>query len=183
VAAAGARLLDAPILGAPPLVAEGKAAVVVGGSESDVEIARPILENFGTVRHVGPLGRGARLKLVANSMLATVVLAAAELQAAGERAGLEPVEVFWVLERMAPVLGPRRHGFIENRHEPALFAVRDLYKDLDLATGLFADVGARTPLTGLARELFAAALASAPGMDITAVARPYREPTASTAAR
>ena len=97
----------------------------------------PVLSVLGTVRHVGPLGSGARLKLVANSMLADVVLAAAELQVAGERAGLQPDDVSWVLERMAPLLAARRNGIVENHHEPTLFALRDLRKDLDLAVGLF----------------------------------------------
>ena len=61
-------------------------------------MANPVLSMLGTVRHVGAAGSAARLKLVANSMLADVILAAAELQVAGEGAGLDPDDVFWVLE-------------------------------------------------------------------------------------
>ena len=71
-----------------------------------------VLDAFGTVRHVGPLENAARLKLVANSMLADVILAAAELQVAGERSGLRPDDVFWVLQRQAPGLEARRQGYI-----------------------------------------------------------------------
>jgi 3-hydroxyisobutyrate dehydrogenase-like beta-hydroxyacid dehydrogenase len=175
VANAGGRLVDAPILGAPPLVRDGKAAILVGGDERDVGLARPILEALGTVRHVGPLGSGARLKLVANSMLADVILAAAELQVAGERSGLDPADVFWVLARLAPVLAARRHGFVEDRHEPTLFALRDLRKDLDLALGLFGQSALQTPLTLQAQELVTAAASQDGELDITAVVRPYRK--------
>jgi 3-hydroxyisobutyrate dehydrogenase/2-hydroxy-3-oxopropionate reductase len=175
VAKAGGRLVDAPILGAPPLVRDGKAAILVGGDERDIGLARPILEALGTVRHVGPLGSGARLKLVANSMLADVILSAAELQVAGERSGLDPADVFWVLARMVPVLAARRHGFVEDRHEPTLFALRDLRKDLDLALGLFGQSALQTPLTLQAQELVAAAASQDGELDITAVVRPYRK--------
>ena len=158
----------------PDLVAEGGAAILVGGSAKDVALATPILGLLGTVRHVGPLGSGARLKLVANSMLADVVLAAAELQVAGEEAGLAPDDVFFVIKRLSPLLEARRHGYLENRHEPSLFALRDLRKDLDLAVDMFGRSGGRTPLTAVSRDLIVAEAGTSPDLDITAVIRPYR---------
>jgi 3-hydroxyisobutyrate dehydrogenase-like beta-hydroxyacid dehydrogenase len=175
VSAAGGRLIDAPILGAPPAMRAGQVAILVGGDEADFRLAEGVLSRLGTVRHVGPLGSGARLKLVANSMLADVILAAAELQVAGERAGLQPDDVFWVLERMAPLLTARRAGMIENRHEPTLFALRDLRKDLDLAVGLFGRSKVELPITVEARHLVTAAASQYGDEDISAVARPYRE--------
>jgi 3-hydroxyisobutyrate dehydrogenase-like beta-hydroxyacid dehydrogenase len=175
VVAAGSRLVDAPILGAPPLMRAGQAAILLGGDDVAVDLADPVLSRLGMVRHVGPLGSGARLKLVANSMLADVVLAAAELQVAGERAGLQPDDVFWVLERMAPLLTARRSGIVEDRHEPTLFALRDLRKDLDLAMGLFEPPEIQTPMTAQARQLVAAASSKYGDLDITAVERPYRQ--------
>ena len=171
---AGGRLVDAPILGAPPIARAGQAAILIGGDEADVVRAEPVLRAFGTVRHVGPLGSGARLKLVANSMLADIVLAAAELQVAGERSGLQPDDVFWVLARMAPFLTPRRSGIVEDRHRPTLFALRDLRKDLDLAIELFEPPEVRTPLTLQARQLVVAAADRYGDLDITAVERRYR---------
>jgi 3-hydroxyisobutyrate dehydrogenase/2-hydroxy-3-oxopropionate reductase len=175
VSAAGGRLVDAPILGAPPVMRTGQVAVLVGGDDADFARAEPVLSRLGTVRHVGPLGSGARLKLVANSMLADIILAAAELQVAGERAGLAPDDVFWVLERMAPMLSARRAGVVDNRHEPTLFALRDLRKDLDLAVGLFGRSKVELPITVEARHLVAAAASQYGDQDITAVERPYRE--------
>ena len=174
VVAAGGRLVDAPIVGAPTVMRAGQAAILVGGDDIAVDAALPVLSALSTVRHVGPLGSGARLKLVANSMLADVILAAAELQVAGERAGLQPDDVFWVLSRMAPMLAARRNGIVENRHEPTLFALRDLRKDLDLAIGLFGKSNVESPLTLEARHLVAAAATKYGDEDITAVARPYR---------
>ena len=175
VAAAGGTLVDAPILGAPPLVRAGEAAILVGGADEDVAAASPVLAVLGTVRHVGPRGSAARLKLVANSMLADVILAAAELQVAGEDAGLAADDVFWVLKRVAPMLEARRSGYIEDRHTPTQFALRDLRKDVDFALDLFGKSGASTPLTQSSRELVSAAAAEDPDLDISAVVRPYRQ--------
>jgi 3-hydroxyisobutyrate dehydrogenase-like beta-hydroxyacid dehydrogenase len=108
-------------------------------------------------------------------MLADIVLAAAELQVAGEGAGLAPDDVFWVLERFAPQLAPRRRGFVDDCHEPTMFALRDLLKDLDLAMSLFEPAEVRTPLTAQARQLVAASAGQSGQLDITAVARRYRE--------
>jgi len=173
VAPAGATLVDAPIIGAPPLVRAGEAVILVGGGDEDVAVARRVLDVFGIVRHVGALGSGARLKLVANSMLADVVLAAAELQVAGEDAGLDPDDVFWVLERFVPALEARRAGYLEGRHAP-MFALRDLRKDLGLALDLFGASSASTPLTRSSSALVAAAAAATPDLDISGVVQPYR---------
>ena len=181
VNAAGGTLVDAPIIGAPPFVRAGEAAILVGGLSGDVAIATTVLGTLGSVRHVGPLGSAARLKLVANSMLADVIAAAAELQVAGEAAGLEANDVFWVLERIAPSLEARRPGLLEDKHAP-LFAVRDLRKDLGFALALFGRSPARTPLTQSASELVAAVADATPDLDISAVVRPYREAAASSAA-
>jgi 3-hydroxyisobutyrate dehydrogenase-like beta-hydroxyacid dehydrogenase len=175
VAAAGGTLVDAPIIGAPPAVRAGEATILAGGFDPDIAVASPVLSAFGTVRHVGSLGSAARLKLVANSMLADVILAAAELQVAGEGSGLDRDDVFWVLERLVPSLEARRAGLIESRHTPPLFALRDLRKDVDLALALFSRSAASTPLTRSASALVNAAAASTPDLDISGIVLPYRQ--------
>lgn len=178
-ATAGARLVDAPILGAPPVVLDGKAAILISGAKRDVATAMPVLATLGTVRHVGTLGNAARLKLVANSMLADVLLAAAELQVAGEEAGLDAKDVFWVLQRLAPSLEVRRRGYLEDRHKPAMFALRDLLKDLTFALELVDASGGQAPLTAMSRSLVADAAWESPDLDVTAVIRPYRRAASS----
>ena len=174
ITATGGTLVDAPIMGAPPVVRAGEATILAGGSDEDVAAVRPVLEVLGTVRHVGSLGSAARLKLVANSMLADVIVAAAELQVAGEDADLNPEDVFWVLERVVPSLEARRSGLVEGRHTPAMFALRDLRKDVDLAEGLFGSSDALTPLMQSASRLVRTAAGSTPDLDISAVVLPYR---------
>ena len=174
VAVAGGALVDAPLIGAPPVVRAGEAAILVGGTAADVAKVQPILGALGSVRHVGPLGSAARLKLVANSMLADVILAAAELQVAGEETGLESDDVFWVLQRLVPALEARKAGLLDGRHAPPMFALRDLRKDVDLAVDLFGRSSAHTPLMEASTRLIRAAADATPDLDISAVVEPYR---------
>jgi len=174
VATAGGTLVEAPIIGAPTAVRAGEAVILAGGADEDVALASHVLSALGTVQHIGSLGSAAQLKLVANSMLADIILAAAELQVAGESAGLDPDDVFWVLQRLVPSLEARRTGLIEGQNSPPLFALRDLRKDVDLALTLFDRTAAVTPLTRFASTLVNAAAASTPDLDIGGVVVPYR---------
>ena len=174
VASTGSRIMDATIVGAPPIVEHGEAAILVGGDPADAERARPVPEHLGTVRYVGPPGNGARLKLIANSMLAQIVIGAAELQHAGESAGLDPGDVFWLLARFAPTLETRRPAYVEKELQPTMFALHDLRKDLDLALGVFHAEGAPAPMTAIARELVSQALPDFSDNDIGAIVGLYR---------
>jgi hypothetical protein len=154
-------------------VLQGAELVIAGSERADVELVRPILERLGELRYVGPFGSGARLKLVANGMLGALVVLAAELETAGAAAGLAPETIFDVLTRSVPALAVRRAGYIDDRHEPTLFALRDLRKDLDLALGVFHRVDAHVPMTALVREWVDEAAAVDGGLDISAIVRRY----------
>jgi 4-hydroxybutyrate dehydrogenase/sulfolactaldehyde 3-reductase len=63
---------------------------MVGGAEGDVARARPILDCMGdTIIHCGPVGSGARMKLVNNFMSITLNATTAEALALAEASGLE----------------------------------------------------------------------------------------------
>jgi len=169
----GLRLLEAPVLGSVPAVESGTLAVLVGGSRDDLEAARPVLERLGEIHHVGGFGSAARLKLVANTMLAITSAAAAELLAAGTAAGLDREQVFWALVRFAPALKVREAGFMRDQHTPTMFAVHDLVKDLGLALEVFERTNAAVPLTREARSLFAETASESSDLDISAIVNAY----------
>jgi len=167
----GATLVQAPVMGSIPAVRKGALVILASAARAgDLEPVRPLLERLGEVRYVGAIGNAPALKLVANSMLAIVTAAAAELMVAGTRHGLGPARVFWVLSKIAPGLQVREAGFLEDLHAPALFAVRDMLKDLDLGLSLYEPP---VPLTFLARGLFAAIAAKTPDLDISAIVNAY----------
>jgi 3-hydroxyisobutyrate dehydrogenase-like beta-hydroxyacid dehydrogenase len=178
---AGAQFVEAPVLGSIGAVESGTLVIFAAGREAAIGGARPVLKDLGEVRRVGDIGSAASLKLVANSMLAGVSALAAELQAAGTGAGLNPEDVFWVLSRIAPVLNARKAGFVEHRYEPVNFALRDAVKDLRLALDLYERAGATTPITKTAKELYERAAKTAGDLDMSGIATLYERK--ATAAR
>lgn len=86
----GAGFIDAPVSGTVAPAKEGKLMALVGGSEADLEKARPALEVLTRrIVHAGPVGQGAMLKLVLNLPLAVYWQSLAEAVALGASGGLE----------------------------------------------------------------------------------------------
>src|SRR5207237_7136532 len=132
-----------------PAIEQGTATILAGGEESDVEKAKPVLASFGQPTYVGSKREAAILKLLNNSMLAAVSLAAAELLVAAEHAGVGREAAFAVLQRTVPYLQARRRSYVERQHAPAMFFLRDMVKDVDLGLAAFHAGGASTPLLAL----------------------------------
>src|ERR1700693_3953587 len=175
----GARLIEAPVIGSTPAVNSGSLFILAGAARAeDLDVVRPVLEQLGEVHYVGDLGSAAALKLIANSFLGIVSSASAELMAAGTAHGVDPEEVLTVLSRIWPGLRVREAGFVKHVHEPTMFAMRDLLKDLDLALAFYksADSSA-VPLTSLTRELVAGVASSTPDLDISAIVQAYMPDT------
>ncbi len=172
----GAKLVQAPVMGSVPAVESGTLIILASAERpEDLGGARPVLQRLGEVHELGGIGSAPALKLIANSMLAIVSAAAAELMTAGKKEGLDPAQIFWVLTRVAPGLKLRENGFLKNVHEPAMFAARDILKDLDLGLGVYQPP---VPLTFLARQLFAGVAARTPDLDISAIVHEYAKENA-----
>lgn len=171
----GARLIEAPVIGSTPAVNSGSLFILAGVAlPADLDAARPVLEQLGEVHYVGDLGSAAALKLIANSYLGIVSTGAAELIAAGASHGLDPEKVLTVLARIWPGIKLREAGFVKHVHEPTMFAMRDLLKDLDLALAFYRSAApSAVPLTSLTREMVAGVVSTAPDLDISAIVNAY----------
>jgi 3-hydroxyisobutyrate dehydrogenase-like beta-hydroxyacid dehydrogenase len=93
----GVELLDAPVLGSVPQATDGSLKIFVGGADEGFERWRPLLEAFGTPMHIGPLGAGASMKLVANSTLGALMSGLGEALSLADGLGLETSDVLDVL--------------------------------------------------------------------------------------
>ena len=61
VEAAGAALIESPVLGSIPTARDGKLFAMVGGKAEDLERARPVLEKLTRkITHMGPMAHTAR---------------------------------------------------------------------------------------------------------------------------
>ena len=83
-----AHFSDAPVTGSKNQAAAGELNFLVGGDPATLEQARPALAAMGkNIVSVGPVGSGARLKLINNFVCGVQVAALAEALAMIERTG------------------------------------------------------------------------------------------------
>ncbi|WP_435149648.1 NAD(P)-dependent oxidoreductase [Micromonospora aurantiaca (nom. illeg.)] len=125
---AGVSLLDAPVGGSVDAARTGTLAILAGGPADVVERAAPVLEQLGSVRHCGPIGAAAAVKLVANTGLVTAVAALHDALAVAAALGVDRQTALDVLSRGALV------GAVGRATAPgASFAVALAAKDARLA--------------------------------------------------
>src|SRR6266540_768128 len=87
----GIAMLDAPVGRLPQHAIEGKLLIMVGGEAAHLERVRPVLEKMGdTIVHCGPIGSGARMKIVNNFMSITLNATTMEALTLAEASGLDP---------------------------------------------------------------------------------------------
>ena len=170
----GSSLIDSPLLGSTGAVLSGTLDIILGGDDSDIERAWPVISALGEARRVGKVGDAAQLKLVHNTMLAVVSAITAEVLVAATAAGIDRVEAFTMLTRISPYMKRREGGFLHEDFNSVSFAMTGVVKDLDLAIDLFHDVDASMPLTVLARELYAEATRENGDLDMSAIIRRYQ---------
>jgi 3-hydroxyisobutyrate dehydrogenase-like beta-hydroxyacid dehydrogenase len=136
----GVWMVDAPVLGSIPQAESGELKVFVGGDPEAVDRWRSLLETFGTVIPVGPLGAGAAMKLVANSTLGAQMSALGEALALGDALGLDEAAVLDVLaDSPIGVTTRRKRESIETGSYPATFKLSLARKDLDLVNHAASD--------------------------------------------
>ena len=99
LALAGKNLLDCPISGTPPMLANMTASIYVSGDKELYEQCLPVFEGFtASSFFVGPVGNGTRMKLLANYLVHVHTTAAAECMVMGEKAGLAPDLIYQTLK-------------------------------------------------------------------------------------
>ncbi len=157
VRAAGGTYVEAPVLGSIPQARAAELLVMTGGEPAVLEPLRSVLACFGPVRHIGPVGAAAALKLALNQVIAT--------QAAAYATGLEMVraqgvgvehfvEVVRASALYAPSFDKKLPRWLEDDYSDPNFPARHLLKDVRLCRETAAAGGLSTEvLDGLARIL------------------------------
>lgn len=149
----GVDVLDAPVLGSIPQATEGTLKIFVGGDAGVFERRRPVLEAMGTPRHLGPLGAGAAMKLVANSTLGALMTGLAEALALADGLGLEESDVLDILsESPIGVTAKGKRPLIESGVYTPNFTLALAAKDLRLVTEAAEAAGVELRLAAAARS-------------------------------
>jgi 3-hydroxyisobutyrate dehydrogenase-like beta-hydroxyacid dehydrogenase len=167
----GVGMIDAPVLGSVPQATDGTLTVFVGGPEDAFDRWRPVLEELGRPRHLGPLGAGASMKLVANSCLGALMTALGEALALADALGLDQAAVLDVLSE-SPIGATTRskRSHVESGEYPPNFTLELAAKDLRLVTEAAERLGVEARVAAAARAHFEAAHGTGLGdLDYSAV--------------
>ncbi|UZG52845.1 MULTISPECIES: NAD(P)-dependent oxidoreductase [Rhodococcus] len=173
-------LIDAPVSGGVKGAEAGRLTIMVGGDETAVARAQPVLSHLGSTKHAGSVGAGHALKAINNLLSATHLLATAEGIAAGERFGLDPKVMVELINTSSG-----RSGSTDNKYPNFVlpgtfdsgFGLRLMLKDMKIAVDLAEQVGAPSRLGAQATALWEQAADDlAPTADHTEIAR-WAEPS------
>jgi 3-hydroxyisobutyrate dehydrogenase len=174
----GCELVDAPVTGSKVQAASGQLLFLAGGSDAALGKVDPVLRAMGRdVVHVGPVGSGARLKLINNFLSASQIAALAEALSLIERSGLNREKALQVLTEGAPgspLVKLISGRMVAKQYEPH-FLLRLMAKDLRYAVAE-ADLQALDLDMGRAAlRVFEHAIAAGQGEDdMSAVVEQFR---------
>jgi 3-hydroxyisobutyrate dehydrogenase len=174
----GCDLVDAPVTGSKPQAEAGQLLFLAGGSSAPVNKVTPILKAMGRdVIHVGPVGSGARLKLINNFLSGSQVAALAEALSLIERSGLDREKALGVLTEGAPgsPLVKLLSGRMTARQYEPNFVLRLMAKDLRYAVSEADHQALDLDMGRAALRIFEHAIAAGQGDDdMSAVVEQFR---------
>ncbi|MFZ6766522.1 3-hydroxyisobutyrate dehydrogenase [Undibacterium sp. Di26W] len=178
--ARGLAMIDAPVSGGTAGAAAGTLTFIVGGSTSDLERARPLLNVMGkNIFHAGEHGAGQTAKICNNMLLGILMAGTAEALTLGVANGLDPKVLSdimskssgsnWALELYNPYPGVMENA-PASRGYTGGFGVDLMLKDLGLATEAALGTNASIPLGEAVRNLYGIhSKAGAGGKDFSSI--------------
>ena len=141
----------------------GTLAVMVAGPAPALERARPLLEVFGRVFHVGERpGLGQLMKLANNFLSATAIVATAEAVVLGVKGGLDPATMLAVINASTGRNTASEDKFprqILSGNYAAGFTAGLLTKDLGLCAAAAEALGVPMPVAALVHAQWQRAVA------------------------
>ena len=149
--------LDAPVSGGQAGAENGILSVMVGGDESQFNIAKPVISAYGkTIELIGPAGSGQLAKMINQICIAGLVQGLSEAMAFGKKANLDMEKVLQVISK-----GAAQSWQMENRYKTMLkgeyefgFAVDWMRKDLSICFNEAEKNGASLPVTKIVDKYY-----------------------------
>ena len=141
----GLAFIDAPVSGSVKPAQDGALVILVGTSQANYEIAKPIFDVLGKIAiHVGEAGVASSAKLAINYLLGLNLQGLAETILFAEQNGVSKEDMLSIINEGACGNGITKikAPSIINDSYPAAFALKHLVKDLGLAK----DAGLASPL-------------------------------------
>ncbi len=175
----GVDLLDCPLSGTGAQAALGDLAVFGSGDKSAFDLCLPVLRTVSHTQHfLGEFGNGSRMKIVANLLIASHNVAAAEAFVLGVSAGLEPQLIYDVIStsaatsRMFEIRGPL---MVSEEYNTATMKMDLWQKDLAIIGAYAQNLGVHAPLFEASTKLYKEGIAQGRDKQDTASVRAVLE--------
>ena len=153
----GMRWVDAPVSGGTAGAEQGTLAIMAGGDDGDIAVAREVLQPlYSRLTHMGPVGSGQITKICNQMIVSCNVMVIAEMMALAQKAGVDAGKIPQALaggfadSKPLQIVGPE---MAEARFEPVKWRVKTLLKDLNMAAALAKEQASAIPMSGLAAQL------------------------------
>jgi len=157
VVAAGGRFLEAPVSGSKKPAEDGQLIFLTAGDEALYSECKDTLEAMGK-KHLflGKTGAGARMKLVVNMVMGSMMNAFGEGMALSEASGLNCTDFLDVLDNGAmsnPMFRMKGPNMAKGEY-PTAFPLKHQQKDMRLALALGDQLEVSMPVAAAANESF-----------------------------
>jgi 3-hydroxyisobutyrate dehydrogenase len=157
---AGIEMLGIPVMGGPAAAEGGELIPIVSGNRQAFEKVRQVIEKLGRIFYVGEKdGSANTIKLALNLNIALIASGLSEGITLVRRAGIDPSIFIEILNStyfktgLSEKKGPK---MVKSDFSPT-FHLKNMLKDLELATSTAQGTGIAIPQTALAQQIFRAA--------------------------
>jgi 3-hydroxyisobutyrate dehydrogenase-like beta-hydroxyacid dehydrogenase len=163
---AGHTMLDCPLSGTGSQARNRDLVVYASGDAQAIQGLMPVFADFSRQAHdLGAFGNGMKMKFVANLLVAIHNVASAEAMVLGQKAGLDPAQIFKLIQAGAGnsrVFELRAPMMVEDRYDGDNLTMRisTWQKDMKVIGEYAASVGCPTPLFSASEPIYRAALST-----------------------
>ncbi|KAL9227513.1 hypothetical protein vseg_003194 [Gypsophila vaccaria] len=157
VTSKGGRFLEAPVSGSKKPAEDGQLIILAAGEKGLYDEAIPIFDVLGKKSfYLGQVGNGAKMKLVVNMIMGSVMNAFSEGLELADKSGLDPSTLLDVLDLGAmanPMFKMKGPSMLQSKYPPA-FPLKHQQKDMRLAIALGDENAVSMPVSAAANEVF-----------------------------
>lgn len=169
----GGYFLEAPVSGSKKPAEDGQLVILAAGEKALYEEMIPAFNVLGKKSFfLGQVGNGAKMKLVVNMIMGSMMNALSEGLCLSDRSGLNEQTLLDVLELAAianPMFKMKGPAMIQSNYSPA-FPLKHQQKDMRLALALGDENAVSMPVAAAANEAFKKARSMGLGdLDFSAV--------------
>jgi 3-hydroxyisobutyrate dehydrogenase-like beta-hydroxyacid dehydrogenase len=155
------EFLDAPVVGSRPQAEAGGLIFLVGGNETTLNLARPVLTTMASaIHHIGPNGSGTQMKLAVNAFFGVQVSALSEIIGLMEKSGIEKDKTITLFNQL-PTTSAALQGIgnlIANNNYNPLFPITLVEKDFRYLLEMARQNNALLPISNTAHMTYKSAI-------------------------